>query len=86
MCKLTGYVKHWKVEYFLHFNQKKPPEVFYKNSCSDKFLKIHRKITVPESLFGKTFKKVIDARNISKKRIKYRYFLVTFTKFLRTPF
>ena len=81
MRKLTGYMKHWKVEYFLHFNQKQPPEMFYKNNCSGKFVKIHRKRPVPESLFSKIFNKVIEARNISEKRMKYMYFPVNFTKF-----
>ena len=31
--------------------KKQPPEVFYKNKCSEKFPKIHRKAPVPESVF-----------------------------------
>ena len=30
---------------------KQPPEVFYVDRCSYKFHKIHRKTSVPESLF-----------------------------------
>ena len=35
----------------LEMFQKQPPEVFCKKRCSEKFRKIHRKATVPESLF-----------------------------------
>ena len=57
--------------------QKQPPEVFYEKGCSQKFHKIHRKATVPESLFLKT---------LLKKRLWHKYFPVNFVKFLKTPF
>ena len=55
--------------------QKKPPEVFYEKSCSQKFHTIHRKTPVPESLFNKVE---------LKKRLWHRCFPVNFAKFLRT--
>ena len=45
VCKQTFYV-----EVVLKI-QKQPPKVFYKNRCSSKFLKIHRKTPVSEFLF-----------------------------------
>ena len=39
--KLTGFSR-----------QKQPLEVFYKKSCSNRFLKIHRKTPVPQPLFN----------------------------------
>ena len=33
--------------------QKQPPEMFYKNTCSQKFHNIHKKTPVLESLFNK---------------------------------
>ena len=36
---------------FLSETQKQPQEVFYKKRCSQEFRKIHRKTSVPESLF-----------------------------------
>ena len=54
--------------------QKKPPEVFSKKSCSQKFPNIHRKTPVLESLF----QKVADLQdcNFIKKRLQHRYLSV----------
>ena len=54
--------KNWsaKLQDYLHLGgnkQEQPPEVFYKNSCSYKFLNIHRKTSLLESLFNKLFQK-----------------------------
>ena len=57
--------------------QKQPPEVFFKKRCSQKFCKIHRKVTVSESLLKE---------RLLKKRLWQNYFPVNFVKFLRIPF
>ena len=76
--------------------QKQPPEAFCKKMCSWKFHKIHRKTPVPETFYNKVaglrpetlLKKDSGLRpaTLLKKRLWYRYFPVTFVKFLRTPF
>ena len=47
-------------------------------ACSETFRKIHRKITVPESLFHKV-------AGQSEKRLQYRCFSVNFARFFRRP-
>ena len=63
------------------FNQKQPPEVFYKKRCSYKFRKIHRKTPVPESLFNKVA--ALRPATLLKKRLWHRYFPVNFVKSLK---
>ena len=60
------------------------PEVFCKKDARKNFTKFTEK-HLCQSVF---FKKVEDFRpvTLSKKRLWHRYFLVTFAKFLRTPF
>ena len=55
-----------------------------KEGCSQKFLKIHRKTPVSESLFNKVAG--LTPATFFKKRISRRCFPVNFAKFLRTPF
>ena len=57
---------------------------YFVKRCSQKFRKIHKKTTVPESLFNK----VADPRpaTLLKKRLWHRCFPMNFVKFLRTPF
>ena len=45
---LSGWPEQWIIEY-----KTQPPEVLFKERCSRKFRKIHRKAFVPESLFVK---------------------------------
>ena len=69
--------------YYL-LRQKQPPEVFCKHRCSQKFLKIHRKTPVLESLFNKA--SGLWPAILFKKRLQHRCFPVNFVKFLRTSF
>ena len=57
-------------------NTSSQPEMFYKNRCSEKFRKIHRK----------SFEPCLRSSTLLKKRgLWHRFFLVNFSKFLRTP-
>ena len=50
--KITTYLTFSFEEIFvLLLTEKQPLELFYKESCSEKFRKIHRKTPVPEFLF-----------------------------------
>ena len=64
--------------------QKQPTEVFYKNRCSLKFHKIHRKRFVPESLFNKATGSW--PTTLLKRGFWYRCFPVNFVKFQRISF
>ena len=64
--------------------QKQPLEVLCKKRCSKKIRKIHRKISVPESLF--LIKLQAMPAILLKKRLWHRCFPVNFAKFLRRPF
>ena len=58
--------------------QKKPPEVFYKNRCSENFRKIHRKTLLPESLFKK--------ETLIKKETLAQVFFCEFWEILKNTF
>ena len=64
--------------------QKQPPEVLCKKSCSWKFLNIHSKTLVLESLFNKVAG--LKACNFTKKSLQHRDFPVNIANFLRTSF
>ena len=64
--------------------QKQPPEVIRKKTCSYKFRNIHRKTTVPESLFNTVAP--LRPATLLKKRLWHWCFPVNFAKFLRIPF
>ena len=54
-------------------NTSSQPEMFYKNRCSEKFRKIHRK----------SFEPCLRSSTLLKKRgIWHRFFLVNFSKFM----
>ena len=68
---------------FIKKIQKKPSEVFYRNSCSLKFRSIHRKTPTQEALFVKVVS--LQASNVMKKRLRHRCFSMNIVKFLRIP-
>ena len=57
---------------------KHPPEVFYKKRCSQKFHNIHRKTTVPESLFKQSCRP--QPCNFIKKETLAQVFACEFCK------
>ena len=60
------------------------PKVFSKKGGLDNFAKMHRKITVLESLFNKFT--AMEVCNFFKKTLQHKCFPLNFAKFLRTPF
>ena len=75
----------WEVEKILYFVkvQKQPPEVFYKNRCSLKFRKIHRKAPVSESQACKFIQKetLVQVFSCELREVFKKNF---FTEHLRT--
>ena len=80
-CTVKSFLKLWcqfpqKLQQC--FNQKQPPEVFYKV-----VLNTHRKAPILESLSNKVAG--LKAFNFIKKRPQHKCFLVYIAKFLSTP-
>ena len=64
--------------------QKQPPEVFYKNRCSQKFCQTNSKTPVTESLFQYTYRP--QACNFIKKETLEQVFSCKFCKIFKSTF
>ena len=85
ILKKNMWIKTFLVCTSLRLNfQKKPPDVFYKESCSYKFLKTHRKKSVPESLFQQSYR--LKLVLLLENRLWHRFSPINFEKSLRTSF
>ena len=66
----------WKSQILFFFLE--AGTMFFKNSCSQRFHKNHKKTPLLDSIFLKTAS--------LKKRLRHKCFLANFAKFLRAPF
>ena len=68
----------WKAD------QKQPPEVFYKKSCSKTFGNIHRKTPTLESLLNRVT--CLKTCNVIKKRLQRRLFSSEYCEIFRNTY
>ena len=79
----TYYINYILAYNYLH-TQKQSPGGVLRKRCSEQFRTIHRKTTLPESLFNKVAG--LRLATLMKKRPWHRCFRMNFAKYLRTLF
>ena len=76
-----NYWQNAQITAAVHYFQSKPPEVFYKKSCSFKVRKYQTKIPMLGSVFNKV--PGLRACNFITSKLQHSCFLVKFAKFSR---